>query len=372
MGITVPTSVADCVSLGRAACEFALENPAVIVTLVLGLLIAVAASGYLLLLLVAHYPRPELPSEKLYLTILPSGETSAPLPLPSTTDYLPTTTTDKPTPPTDPLNPPVLISVIVPAYNESLRLPLMLSDAVTFLTTAFPPPPTSSTTTTPYGWEILIIDDGSTDSTSLTALTWARKNNHTNTPHSSIRTITLARNRGKGGAVTHGMRHLRGQHAIFADADGATKFADLTALLESLSTSSSDIAVGSRAHMLTTPAVVQRSKIRNLLMYTFHTYLSLMMAPLADIKDTQCGFKLFTRRAAAEIFPRMHNEGWIFDVEVLLLAKKLGYGIREVPVTWHEVEGTKMSLVRDSVMMAWDLAVLRGGYGVGMYGTGTG
>ena len=67
------------------------------------------------------------------------------------------------------------------------------------------------------------------------------------------------------------------------------------------------------------------------------------------------------------IFPYMHCEGWIFDIEILMLAEKMGCGMVEVPVTWHEVEGTKMSLVKDSIMMAWDLCVMRGAYAMGIY-----
>lgn len=101
-------------------------------------------------------------------------------------------------------------------------------------------------------------------------------------------------------------------------------------------------------------------------MHTFHTYLHIM--GISRIRDTQCGFKLFSLPTIQAIFPYMHNEGWIFDVEILLLAEREGIPIVEVPVTWHEVAGTKVSLVRDSVKMAWDLLVLRGGYAVGIYG----
>ena len=100
-------------------------------------------------------------------------------------------------------------------------------------------------------------------------------------------------------------------------------------------------------------------------MYTFHFYLGVM--GISSIKDTQCGFKLFSREAAACLFHGMYTEGWIFDVEILLRAEKAGIKIIEVPVTWHEVEGTKISLVRDSVVMALDLLVLRAGYATGVY-----
>lgn len=239
----------------------------------------------------------------------------------------------------------------------------MLAEAVDFLTTSYPK----------GDWEILIVDDGSKDHTTSAALSWVQSyiKSHPTVPlplH-SIRIITLSKNRGKGGAVTHGMRHCRGAYTIFADADGATRFSDLSPLLAALHAlqthSPAAIAVGSRAHMVHTAAVVQRSFIRNLLMYTFHFYLSAM--GISTIKDTQCGFKLFSREAAVAVFSGMYTEGWIFDVEILLRAERAGIRVAEVPVNWHEVEGTKMELVRDSVVMALDLLILRAGYATGVY-----
>ena len=290
----------------------------------------------------------------------PSGEITDPLPLPNTTDYLSSSTTKSALTNRDR---PVHISVVVPAYNESLRLPEMLTEAIDFLIEKY----------SDLGWEVLIVDDGSSDNTSISALSWVQSyiTSRPNTlPPGSIRVITLAKNRGKGGAVTHGMRHCRGAYTIFADADGATKFSDLTTLLNSLNalqtpTSPAAIAVGSRAHMVHTAAVVQRSFVRNLLMYTFHFYLGVM--GISSIKDTQCGFKLFSREAAVCLFNGMYTEGWIFDVEILLRAEKAGIKIIEVPVNWHEVEGTKVRLMRDSVVMALDLLVLRAGYATGVY-----
>lgn len=163
------------------------------------------------------------------------------------------------------------------------------------------------------------------------------------------------------------MRHARGSYAIFADADGATKFLDVLTLQAKLDHNTS-IGIGSRAHMVNSAAVVKRSFLRNFLMHGFHIFLRFL--GIRSIHDTQCGFKLFTRSAVDAIFPHMHCEGWIFDIEILLLAEKLGFGMVEVPVTWHEVEGTKMSLIKDSIKMAWDLIVMRGAYAMGVYSVG--
>lgn len=131
----------------------------------------------------------------------------------------------------------------------------MLAEAVDFLHAEYKPLKTKS-------WEILIVDDGSTDSTAAAALDWARvrMEEHGDINEGQIRVCVLSRNRGKGGAVTHGMRHCRGEYAVFADADGASRFADLKTLLEEVGKVEKEgygIAVGSRAHMVNTDAVVK-------------------------------------------------------------------------------------------------------------------
>ena len=125
------------------------------------------------------------------------------------------------------------------------------------------------------------------------------------------------------------------------------------------------VAIGSRAHMVDSEVVVKRSFIRNFLMRSFHFILYIF--GIACIRDTQCGFKCFTRSAAAAIFPTMHVEGWIFDIEVLLVAGFHNIPIREIPIDWHEVDGTKMSLARDAVLMLKDLIVIRLNYMLGIW-----
>ena len=103
-------------------------------------------------------------------------------------------------------------------------------------------------------------------------------------------------------------------------------------------------------------------------MHSFHFIVYLLCAQgVREIADTQCGFKLFSRKSAQLIFPYMHVTGWIFDIEVLHLACVKGIEIRQVPVTWTEVDGSKMSLVKDSMKMALDLFVIRLNYAVGLW-----
>jgi len=314
----------------------------------------------------------------------------------------------------------VFMTLVIPAYNEEKRLIGMLEESVNFLekeysnlttssiktnqaqpngtaarqrkvnnSTSNPPP---SSNASPRGWEILIVDDGSKDATLRVAENFTRTHllpalprrnsgpwtpgtrtqSSVNIPPDSIRLITLSSNRGKGGAVTHGMRHARGSYILFADADGASDITDLPKLVSAADkVADSDdraVAVGSRAHMVTSDAVVQRSKLRNFLMHSFHLFLWFMTPPAtARIRDTQCGFKLFTRATLPYIVPHMHMEGWIFDVEMLMLAEFAGIPVAEVPIGWKEVTGSKLNVVKDSIAMAWNLALLRLCWGTGIY-----
>lgn len=245
---------------------------------------------------------------------------------------------------------------MIPCYNETKRLATMLSECVSVLNSHFGP----------NNWEILLVDDGSKDGTFEYAIQWAL-DNISSSNLSQFRLTKLKYNRGKGGAVVHGMCHARGELVMFADADGASKFSDVTKLVEAVNAGPSKAvaAIGSRAHLVNTDAVVRRSFIRNLLMYGLHTLLYVF--GIRTIRDTQCGFKLFTRRAAAEIFPYMHTEGWIFDVEVLILAEKKGIPVHEIAISWHEVPGSKIELAKDSIKMAIDLIVMRAAYILGIY-----
>lgn len=105
-------------------------------------------------------------------------------------------------------------------------------------------------------------------------------------------------------------------------------------------------------------------------MHSFHTVIRTF--GIRHIRDTQCGFKLLSRKTIQAVFPYMHTEGWIFDIEMLLLAMYKGIPVVEVPITWHEVGGSKMHLMQDSIRMAWDLGVVRGGYWWGVYRVGGG
>ncbi|CAE7145636.1 unnamed protein product [Rhizoctonia solani] len=246
------------------------------------------------------------------------------------------------------------LSVVIPAYNEAKRLPPMLTEALNHV----------------LGnklWrsvEFLIVDDGSKDNTAQVALEFPVPEDPKSSVSVSIRVVKLPQNSGKGSAVKHGMLHARGQRMLMVDADGASKFSDLDKLWLAMD-DGADVVCGSRAHLVGTAAVVKRSFIRNTLMYGLHTLLRFL--GVSHIRDTQCGFKLFTRSAAHTLFQTLHIPHWIFDVELLVVALMCGMRTDEIAVGWHEVAGSKINILWDSLEMLRDLLVLRANYVTGRW-----
>ncbi|KAK4311692.1 hypothetical protein Pmani_016825 [Petrolisthes manimaculis] len=245
-----------------------------------------------------------------------------------------------------------LLSVIVPAYNEESRLPVMMDVCLDYLEKR-------SEADKSFTYEVIIVDDGSRDKTTEVGLKYSRTYGS-----DKVRVLTLAKNRGKGGAVRMGMFRARGKLLLFADADGATTFSDFSKVetsIRNLCKEESDISealavsCGSRAH-LEEESIATRSVFRTVLMYGFHGLVSLLA--VRDVRDTQCGFKLMTRRTARVLFNSLHVERWAFDVEMLYLAQSLGIPIDEVSVEWNEIEGTKMTPVLSWIEMGLDLFII--------------
>uniref|UniRef100_A0A0E0GVQ0 dolichyl-phosphate beta-glucosyltransferase n=1 Tax=Oryza nivara TaxID=4536 RepID=A0A0E0GVQ0_ORYNI len=241
------------------------------------------------------------------------------------------------------------ISLIIPAYNEEHRLPEALTETLNYLKQR-------SAVEKSFTYEVLIVDDGSTDHTSKVAFEFVRKHKIDN-----VRVLLLGRNHGKGEAVRKGMLHSRGELLLMLDADGATKVTDLEKLEaqvralakkaeSSLAPSNSpsqrlsdaEIAVfGSRAH-LEKQALATRKWYRNFLMKGFHLVVLLTAGP--GIRDTQCGFKMFTRAAARKLFTNIRLKRWCFDVELVYLCKHLRIPMAEVSVNWTEIPGSKVRM----------------------------
>lgn len=247
------------------------------------------------------------------------------------------------------------LSVVIPAYNEQKRLPKMLDEAIQYLEDR-------CYRHNAFSYEIIVVDDGSRDGTTEVAQSYVRR-----LGTEKMRTLTLQQNRGKGGAVRLGMLSARGTLLLFADADGATRFADFEKLenfIKSSSDYSSVIAIGSRAH-LQNEAVATRSFFRTILMYGFHFLVWFLT--VRTIKDTQCGFKLFERNIAHVLFTSIHVERWAFDVELLLIAEQLKCRIGEIAVNWTEIEGSKIVPIWSWLQMGKDLAIISFQYTIGAW-----
>ena len=233
-------------------------------------------------------------------------------------------------------SPEPFLSIIIPAYNEETRLPRALESIGAYAASKS------------FSVEVLVVDDGSRDGTAAAAAraaeTWP-----------AVRLLRNSGNRGKGYSVRHGMLHAAGRLALFTDADLSAPIEEADRLLEALE-SGHDVAIGSRALRRELIAVHQSwmretaGKLFNLLVRAF------VRLP---IHDTQCGFKLFRREAARAVFRCQQIDGFGFDVEVLYLARKLGYRIAEVPVRWSHDADTKVRMLSDSLRMLTDLWRIR-------------
>ncbi|KAG5321217.1 ALG5 glucosyltransferase, partial [Pseudoatta argentina] len=256
----------------------------------------------------------------------------------------------------------VQLSVIVPAYNEEQRLPPMLDECLEYL---------EERRKSGLTYEVIVVSDGSTDKTVDVAHRYASK-------YSTLKVLNLIKNRGKGGAVRLGMLSARGSALLFADADGATKFNDLKKLDENLinvlgfdyinkaeKTASSDAVIcGSRAH-LEKEETAKRSYFRLFLMHGFHFLVWLLC--VRGIRDTQCGFKLLTRKSARTIFEALHVERWAFDVEMLYIAQTLNIPVTEIAVNWTEIEGSKIIPFWSWLQMGRDLFFIWLRYRIGAW-----
>lgn len=226
------------------------------------------------------------------------------------------------------------ISVVVPAYNEENRLNSTLHAVYDYLRRHFP------------RFELLVVDDGSTDRTPAIVQEFAQE-------HPETQLISYQPNKGKGHAVRTGILQSRYEWVLFSDADLATPIEELANLARKLR-EGYDIAIASRAVRGAT-LVIRQPWYREFAGRSFNLLVQLLAVP--GIHDTQCGFKLFRQEAAREVFSRCQENGFSFDIEALHVAMRLGYRTAEVPVHWMHREGSKVRLLRDAVRMF--LALLR-------------
>ena len=230
----------------------------------------------------------------------------------------------------------VVLSVVIPAYNESSRLPSTLQAVLGLLQSRSEP------------YEVVVVDDGSTDDTADLMQRVCRE-------APAVRLLRHSANFGKGTAVRNGMLNARGEYLLFTDADLSAPISDAERLLEPLK-NGYDVALGSRG-MRPEWISLRQSRVRETAGKLFNVCIR-SIARL-DFRDTQCGFKAFRRQAAKTIFARQRIPGFGFDVEILFLARKFGCRVLEVPVHWAHSEGSKVRLLRDSARMFLDLLRIR-------------
>jgi dolichyl-phosphate beta-glucosyltransferase len=203
------------------------------------------------------------------------------------------------------------------------------------------------------------VDDHSRDSTYDLATSF-------NTFATPVYAIRLKKNAGKGGAVRMGALHAVGEYVLMVDADGATRFSDIQKLEDVYNpNNNTEVIFGSRDHLKRLESVQKRNPLRNFLMKCFH--IAVFMIIGTDIKDTQCGFKIFSKRASDILFRSLHLERWAFDTEIVLLCNILGFKIREVDVNWTEIPGSKLNVVIASIQMLRDMVLLRVLYVIGIW-----
>lgn len=235
-------------------------------------------------------------------------------------------------------------SIVIPAYNESRRIPSTLEAVVECIHRA--------------GWsaEVVVVNDGSRDNTAELVRAFAE-----HAPE--VRLIENPGNRGKGYSVRNGILHALGEVVMFTDADLSAPIEEAQGLFEAIA-AGADIAIGSR-WLERRRQTVRQPFYRRFFGRCFNAVTRMVMhMPFAD---TQCGFKAFTRAAAQTVFQLQTIEGWGFDPEILFIALKRGYRIKEVPVSWAHDERTQISYLKDGARMLQDLAVVRWNALLGRY-----
>lgn len=238
-------------------------------------------------------------------------------------------------------------SIIIPAYNEGARLEATLEKVLAYVSA--------------QGWdaEVIVVNDGSRDNTGAIVQRYVEKKPR-------LRLLENSGNRGKGFSVRNGMLHAKGQVMLFSDADLSSPIEEAPKLFAALA-EGADVAIGSR--WLRSDLQTKKQPLhRQLFGRVFNLLLRITLG--LKFKDTQCGFKAFTRQAAKTIFPLQQIERWGFDPELLFLANKFHLKVKEVPVLWAHREGTQISPVRDGIKMFVEMLRIRRNSITGEYDAG--
>lgn len=223
------------------------------------------------------------------------------------------------------------ISVIIPAYNEEKNIVNTLKEVVPYLSGRFKD-----------GWEIVVVDDGSVDSTIKLIEEFVKIDP---LAVSRVRLLKNIKNSGKGSAVRKGMLAAEGKMRLFMDADNATRISEFDKMIPILK-SGGDFIIGSR---WTKGAQIKERQplLRRLFGKVHHIIVGAILGIKAS--DYNCGFKSFSAPAAQTLFSKQKIDGWVFDAEVLFLARKNGIKIQEIPVEWEHKSTSKVKILRDTI-----------------------
>jgi len=237
------------------------------------------------------------------------------------------------------------LSIVIPAYNEELRLPATLERIAAYLRA------------TAREVEVLIVDDGSTDRTAAVAESFRER-------IPSLRVVPNGVNRGKGYSVHHGVQEARSPFVLFTDADLSAPIEEADKLIDALKANNYDVAIGSRA-VDRSLITVHESPFREFAGIIFNKIVRIIL--WLPFVDTQCGFKAFRRERCGIIFEQQTIERFGFDPELLYLARHHGLRAAEIPVRWGHSPATKVSMLRDSFQMFLDVFVIRWNSLIGRY-----
>jgi dolichyl-phosphate beta-glucosyltransferase len=240
-------------------------------------------------------------------------------------------------------NCPFSLSIIIPAYNEEGRILATLKSIKDYLKKE------------QIKAEVIVVSDGSQDQTATLVQKMAKD-------WPNLKLIDLPTNYGKGYAVRHGIKVAQGERILFTDADNSTPISEYTKLKKYLS--KAEVVIGSR-HLETSKIKIAQSRYRQIISRIGNRIIEFFL--IDNIKDTQCGFKLFSHKAAKDIFARQKILGFGFDMEILVIAQNLNYKIKEVPVNWYNSADSRFRPIKDTFRTFAELIIIKLNLWAGRY-----
>lgn len=243
----------------------------------------------------------------------------------------------------------ILLSVVIPAYNEEERIGKTLESVDDYLKKQS------------YNYEIIIVANNCTDNTAKVVLEYQKR-----VQRLKLLDIKIAKPGGaKGWAVKRGIEEAMGEYKLFMDADNATRIEEMDHFWSCFD-KGYDVVIGSR-HVRGSHIVIQQPWYRQLLGRSANLLIQMVLLP--GIKDTQCGFKAFSSESADKIFEKMTIGGWGFDMEILALTRFYGFKIAEVPVSWYEAGKSRLRPAKAAKDTLWELFRIKKNILTGLYGT---